>query len=82
MDPAEASIILVDPLTEEARSFVTNWGNDLDIVILDHAWVRKCLDAGRLLSASDAWGGCGNLEGMREEDYYKDDVEEGLDEFG
>ena len=82
MDPAEASIIFVDPLTEEARSFVTNWGNDLDIVILDHAWVRKFLDAGRLLSASDAWGGCGNLEGMREEDYYKDDVEEGLDEFG
>jgi hypothetical protein len=72
----------VDPSTEEARSFVTNWGNDLDIAILDYAWVKKCIDANRLLLAGDAWGGCNDLEGMREEDYYKDDVEEDFEEFG
>ena len=82
IDPAQASIIIVDPTTEEARTFVTNWGSEHDTVVLDYAWVRKCIDSGRPLLASDAWGGCNNLEGMREEDFYKDDVEDGFDELG
>lgn len=62
--------------------FVTDWGNDPDTVVLDFSWVKKCIDAQRLLCEHDAWAGCNKLEGMRDEDYYKDDVEDGFDEFG
>ncbi|KAF8640628.1 hypothetical protein AX17_000288 [Amanita inopinata Kibby_2008] len=57
-DPKHAQIILVDPRSTEGRRFVHDWGSDIDKVVLDYAWVSKCLAAGKALKEEDQWGNC------------------------
>lgn len=46
---------------------------DPDKIILEVAWARRCIEAGRALLEHDAWGGCGNLDGTPLDDDAHDD---------
>ncbi|THH11217.1 hypothetical protein EW145_g816 [Phellinidium pouzarii] len=62
-DVSLARIILVEPDSSEGRQFVRDWGLDPGKVILEVAWIQRCIDANRALLEDDGWAGCGNLDG-------------------
>ncbi|KAL5519067.1 hypothetical protein ACEPAH_750 [Sanghuangporus vaninii] len=78
IDVSLARIIIVEPHTSEGRQFVRDWGMDPGKVILEVAWIRRCLEAGRALLENDAWGGCGNLDGTPLENEPENDNDQGL----
>ncbi|KAL5534362.1 hypothetical protein ACEPAG_824 [Sanghuangporus baumii] len=78
VDVSLARIIIVEPHTSEGRQFVRDWGMDPGKVILEVAWIRRCLEAGRALLENDVWGGCGNLDGTPLENEPENDDDQGL----
>ncbi|KAF8632545.1 hypothetical protein AX15_001760 [Amanita polypyramis BW_CC] len=57
-DPKQAQIILVDSRTYEGRKFIRDWGDDVNKVVLEYAWVSNSLAAARALKEGDQWGNC------------------------
>ncbi|KAL5535408.1 hypothetical protein ACEPAF_3502 [Sanghuangporus sanghuang] len=78
VDVSLARIIVVEPHTSEGRQFVRDWGMDPGKVILEVAWIHRCLEAGRALLENEAWGGCGNLDGTPLENEPENDGDQGL----
>ncbi|KAI0361517.1 hypothetical protein OH77DRAFT_1417783 [Trametes cingulata] len=56
-DPAEASVILVDPQTTSGGQFVQDWSSEPGKVVLDVRWVQESIKRGRAFLAHDGWGG-------------------------
>ena len=71
-DPADAQIILVDRETDSGRQFVREWSADK--VVLDAAWVSRCVAAGNALLEAENWGDCADLDGTPID---RDDDEDG-----
>jgi len=64
-DASNSQIMLVDPVSRQGRQFIRDWGKDNNKAVLDFAWVKKCLEAGRPLLVEDRWGDCLALDDGR-----------------
>ncbi|KLO17058.1 hypothetical protein SCHPADRAFT_187692 [Schizopora paradoxa] len=80
-DPANARIILVEPISKEGRYFVREWQADAGKSVLDVAWAAASLERGRALMQEDQYGGFGNLSGeeIKDDDDVFDHDGEGRD---
>jgi hypothetical protein len=58
----DADLILVNPSSDSGRQFIRDWGQDQNKVVLDTAWVKHCIDTGRLFLAEEGYGGFRTLD--------------------
>jgi len=48
----------VDPLTSAGQNLNALFRNKKGKTVLDAQWVRKCVDAGKILAYKSDWAGC------------------------
>lgn len=74
-DPKLAPFILVDANTYIGRKYLREWGHRPTAPILNYTWVRRCIEAGRLLTGPDNWGHCIAVDdGQNLEESADDDI--------